>query len=66
MLTTSARGIAVDLAAGVMAAAGSGEVLISRTVSDLVVGSTITVDDRGAHALKGIEGTWHLFAVMRP
>jgi pimeloyl-ACP methyl ester carboxylesterase len=59
-------GIAVDLAAGVMAAARSGEVLISRTVGDLVVGSTITVDDRGPHALKGIEGTWHLFAVMRP
>jgi class 3 adenylate cyclase len=59
-------GIAVDLAAGVMAAAESGEVLISRTVGDLVVGSTITVDDRGPHALKGIEGTWHLFAVMRP
>jgi class 3 adenylate cyclase len=59
------RGMAVDLAAGVMAAAGSGEVFISRTVGDLVVGSTITLDDRGPHALKGIEGTWHLFEVLR-
>jgi class 3 adenylate cyclase len=58
-------GTAVDLAAGVTAAAGSGEVLVSRTVGDLVVGSTITVDDRGPHALNGIEGTWHLFAVLR-
>jgi class 3 adenylate cyclase len=56
-------GIAVHLAARVMAAAGPGEILTSRTVRDLVVGSNITVDDRGAHALKGIDGTWQLSAV---
>jgi class 3 adenylate cyclase len=58
-------GIAVHLAARVMAAAQPGEILISRTVRDLVVGATITVEDRGPHALKGIEGSWQLFAVTR-
>jgi class 3 adenylate cyclase len=56
-------GIAVHLAARVMAVAGSGEILVSRTVRDLVVGSDIVVEGRGPHALKGIEGTWQLFAV---
>jgi class 3 adenylate cyclase len=47
----------------VMAAAGSGEILVSRTVRDLVVGSDIAVEDHGPHTLKGIEGSWQLFAV---
>jgi class 3 adenylate cyclase/pimeloyl-ACP methyl ester carboxylesterase len=59
-------GIAVHLAARVMAAAGSGEILISRTVRDLIVGSTIRVEDRGPHVLKGIGGTWPLFAITSP
>jgi hypothetical protein len=58
-------GIAVHLAARVMTAAGSGEILISRTVRDLVVGSNITVEDHGPHALKGIEGARQLFAIAR-
>jgi class 3 adenylate cyclase/alpha-beta hydrolase superfamily lysophospholipase len=56
-------GIAVHLAARVMAAAGSGEIFVSRTVRDLVVGADIMVEDRGPHTLKGIEGAWQLFAV---
>ena len=56
-------GIAVHIAARVMATAGPGEVVTSRTVRDLVVGSDITVKDRGRHRLKGVEGTWPLFAV---
>jgi class 3 adenylate cyclase len=60
------RGIAVHIAARVMAAAGPGEVIISRTVRDLIFGSDITVDDRGAHTLKGVDGSWQLFAVTRP
>jgi class 3 adenylate cyclase len=56
-------GIAVHIAARVMAAAESGEILASRTVRDLVVGSDIAVEDRGPHALKGIQGSWQLFAV---
>jgi class 3 adenylate cyclase len=58
-------GIAVHLAARVMAAAGSGEIFTSRTVRDLVVGANIAVEDRGPHALKGIGGTWQLFAITR-
>jgi class 3 adenylate cyclase len=58
-------GIAVHLAARVMAAAGPGEIFTSRTVRDLVVGANITVEDRGPHALKGIDDPWQLFAVMR-
>jgi class 3 adenylate cyclase len=58
-------GIAVHLAARVMAAAGSEEILISRTVRDLIAGANIMVEDRGPHALKGIEGSWQLFAVRR-
>jgi class 3 adenylate cyclase len=58
-------GIAVHLAARVMAAARSGEIFTSRTVRDLVAGANITVEDRGPHALKGIEDAWQLFAVTR-
>jgi class 3 adenylate cyclase len=53
------------IAARVMAAARSGETLISHTVRDLVAGAGITVEDRGPHALKGIEGSWQLSAVTR-
>jgi len=56
-------GIAVHLAARVAAAAGPGEVLVSRTVVDLVAGSGLTFADRGTHALKGVPGDWQLFAV---
>jgi class 3 adenylate cyclase len=55
-------GIAVHLAARIMAAAGPGEVLVSRTVRDLVAGSDIVLEDRGAHTLKGIGDQWQLFA----
>jgi class 3 adenylate cyclase len=56
-------GIAVHIAARVSALAGSGEVLVSRTVKDLVVGSGIEFSDRGTHALKGITDAWQLYAV---
>jgi class 3 adenylate cyclase len=56
-------GIAVHFAARVMAAAAPGEVLVSGTVHDLVAGSDHVLEDRGAHALKGIAGQWRLFAV---
>ena len=49
-----------------MATARPGEILGSRTVRDLVVGSDIAVEDRGPHTLKGIDGTWELFAVTQP
>lgn len=55
-------GIAVHICARVAAAAGTGEVLVSSTVKDLVSGAGLTFNDRGAHALKGIPGEWRLFA----
>ena len=56
-------GLAVHLAARVMAVAGDGEVLVSSTVRDLVVGADYDFEDRGEHELKGIPGTWRLAAV---
>jgi class 3 adenylate cyclase len=56
-------GIVVHIAARVSAQAAAGEVLVSSTVKDLVVGSGIAFDDRGTHVLKGVPGEWHLFSV---
>jgi len=56
-------GIAVHIGARVMGEAGPGEVLCSRTVRDLVVGSGLEFVDRGTHALKGVPDDWQLFAV---
>ena len=42
--------------------AGSGEVLVSSTVKDLVAGSGLEFEDRGVHGLKGVPGEWRLFA----
>jgi class 3 adenylate cyclase len=56
-------GIAVHLAYRVCQAAQPAEVLVTRTVVDLVAGSSIRFDDRGDHNLKGIPTTWRLFAV---
>jgi class 3 adenylate cyclase len=57
-----ATGIAVNIAARVAALAGPSEVLVSQTVKDLVAGSGIGFVDRGAHTLKGIDGSWQVFA----
>jgi class 3 adenylate cyclase/pimeloyl-ACP methyl ester carboxylesterase len=56
-------GIAVHIAARVMAQAGPGELLVSGVVPPLVAGSGIEFDDRGEHELRGVPGTWKLFAV---
>jgi pimeloyl-ACP methyl ester carboxylesterase len=56
-------GIAVVIGARVGASAGASEVLVSQTVKDLVAGSGLDFDDRGAHALKGVPGQWRLYAV---
>jgi class 3 adenylate cyclase len=56
-------GIAVHIGARVMAEAGPGEVLVSRTVKDLTVGSDIAFEGRGPCRLKGVPGEWELFAV---
>ena len=55
-------GLAVHIAARVAALAGAGEVLVSSTVKDLLVGADVGFDDRQDHKLKGVPGTWRLFA----
>jgi class 3 adenylate cyclase len=59
-------GIAVHIAARVQAAADPSEILVSRTVVDLVAGSGIPFVERGSHELKGVVGAWDLFAVDLP
>jgi class 3 adenylate cyclase len=56
-------GIAVHIGARVSALAGPNEVLVSSTLRDLVIGSGLEFEDRGAHGLKGVPGEWNLFAV---
>ena len=56
-------GIAVHIGARVGATAQAGEVLVSGTVKDLVVGSGIPFEDRGEHELRGVPGRWRLWAV---
>ncbi len=58
-------GLAVHIASRVSAMAGPGEVLVTGTVRDLVVGSGIVFDDRGRHNLKGVPGEWQVLAVGR-
>jgi class 3 adenylate cyclase len=59
-------GIAVHIGARVSALAGPNNVLVSSTLRDLVIGSGLEFEDRGAHELKGVPGEWHLFAVASP
>lgn len=56
-------GLTVHIGARVSAAARPGQVLVSRTVRDLVAGSGLTFASQGEHDLKGVPGTWELFAV---
>ena len=56
-------GMAVHIGARVSALAGAGEVFVSSTVKDLVAGSGIDFEDRGEHELKGVPGSWKVYAV---
>jgi len=56
-------GIAVHISARVIALARGGEVVVSSTVKDLVVGSDLDFDERGTHKLRGVPGEWRLYAV---
>jgi class 3 adenylate cyclase len=56
-------GIGVHIGARVSALAGPNEVLVSSTLRDLVIGSGLEFEERGAHRLKGVPGEWRLFAV---
>jgi class 3 adenylate cyclase/pimeloyl-ACP methyl ester carboxylesterase len=55
-------GIAVSIGARIVATAGAGEVLVSSTVRDLVAGSDLTFENRGERELKGVPGSWQLYA----
>jgi len=55
-------GLAVHIAARIMSAAQPGEVLVSRTVRDLVIGSELRFTERGEHTLRGVADTWTLYA----
>ena len=59
-------GIGVHIGARVSALAGPNDVLVSSTLRDLVIGSGLEFDERGAHELRGVPGEWHLFAVASP
>jgi pimeloyl-ACP methyl ester carboxylesterase len=58
-------GLAVHIAARILGQASAGEILVSRTVRDLVVGSGTGFEDRGSVELRGVPGTWQLLAVTR-
>ena len=57
-------GLAVHIGARVSALARPGEVLVTRTVRDLVVGSGLAFEERGEHELKGVPYTWALYAAV--
>ena len=59
-------GIAVHISARISALAESSQILVSSTVKDLVAGSGLEFEDRGAHTLKGVPSEWHLYAVIGP
>ncbi|WNG95256.1 adenylate/guanylate cyclase domain-containing protein [Mycobacterium sp. ITM-2016-00318] len=59
-------GIAVHIGARVSALAGPNDVLVSSTLRDLVIGSGLAFEERGARQLKGVPGEWRLFAVASP
>ena len=65
LMDTDIGGIAVHIAARILGQAGAGEILVSRTVRDLVVGSGTGFEDRGSVELRGVPGTWQLLAVDR-
>jgi class 3 adenylate cyclase len=65
LVANDVAGIAVHIAARVMAQAGPGEVLVSSTVKDLVVGSGLGFEDHGVHELRGVPDAWRLYALVR-
>jgi pimeloyl-ACP methyl ester carboxylesterase len=65
LLDNDIGGIAVHIAARILGQAGAGDILVSRTVRDLVVGSGTGFEDRGSVELRGVPGSWQLLAVAR-
>jgi class 3 adenylate cyclase len=65
LLDSDIGGLAVHIAARILGQAGAGEILVSRTVRDLVIGSGTGFEDRGNVELRGVPGTWQLLAIDR-
>jgi pimeloyl-ACP methyl ester carboxylesterase len=65
LLDTDIGGLAVHITARILGQASAGEILVSRTVRDLVVGSGTGFEDRGSVELRGVPGSWQLLAVDR-
>ena len=65
LLGDDVGGMAVHIAARVMGKAGAGEVWVSRTLKDLVVGSDFSFNEQGIYTLKGVPDEWRLFSVER-
>ena len=63
IVDSNVSGLAVHVAARISAMAGAGEVLVSRTVKDLVAGAGFEFESRGVHALKGVPEEWEIYAV---
>ena len=57
-------GLAVSIGARVTSLAGPAEIFVSQTARDLVAGSGLAFDDRGEHDLKGVPGSWRVYAVV--
>jgi class 3 adenylate cyclase len=66
LTTDDIAGLAVHIGARISALAGAGEILVSSTVKDLVVGSGLDFEDRGSRELKGVPGEWRVFALASP
>jgi class 3 adenylate cyclase len=62
MVAGDVRGVAVHEAARIMATAGDDEILVSETTRALAMTTGLGFEDRGTHALKGLDAEWHLFA----
>ena len=65
LLDTDIGGIAVHIAARILGHAAPGEILVSRTIRDLIVGSGTGFEDRGNVELRGVPGSWQLLAIDR-
>ena len=63
LMGTDVAGLAVHVASRVQSAAEPGEILVSNTVRDLVAGSGLELVERGSFELKGLSGSWPLFAL---
>ncbi|MEW9921335.1 adenylate/guanylate cyclase domain-containing protein [Marimonas sp. MJW-29] len=55
--------LAVNIASRVQSLADPGEILVSQTVREMLMGSGLTLSDRGTHALKGVDGSWTVYSL---